>query len=323
MARAAAPQRPLPGVAPRPARARHGHRHPARRERDGLRSGARGVPRPRRPRPPRARLDLRARTRCGGRAVDSCRRLARRGAPDRRPRSSTAAARVFGSEALRSNRPVVEPGWRRWRRPGRAARLDRARGPESRFRSARWPWRPAARVGQPRSSAISIAPSASTRREVLRLEEQPEDEDTRTPLERGRFLHEIVGSDSSPNGRSGGPRPHHARTRLPAARASCSSSVRGGAGALSPSEAALERARLLGSAVGARHRASRVRDGGRASRTRSSSGCSSSRCRASSVPIGDGRRRIVTLSAKIDRDRRAGRTAACASSTTSRRRRPT
>jgi hypothetical protein len=26
---------------------------------------------------------------------------------------------------------------------------------------------------------------------VLRVEEEPEDEDTRSPLERGRFLHEL------------------------------------------------------------------------------------------------------------------------------------
>jgi RecB family exonuclease len=82
---------------------------------------------------------------------------------------------------------------------------------------------------------------------VLRLEEQPEDEDTRTPLERGRFLHELFERFFAEWQRRG-----HRRIdaeSIPEARelftAICEDALRD----LSPAEATLERIRLLGSAV--------------------------------------------------------------------------
>jgi ATP-dependent helicase/nuclease subunit B len=84
--------------------------------------------------------------------------------------------------------------------------------------------------------------------EVLRLEEQPEDEDTRTPLERGQFLHELWERFFAEWQSRG-----HRRITyedLPAARELFEQLCEAALGGLSPAEAVLERARLLGSAVG-------------------------------------------------------------------------
>jgi RecB family exonuclease len=83
--------------------------------------------------------------------------------------------------------------------------------------------------------------------EVLRLEEQPEDEDTRTPLERGRFLHELFERFFSEWQRRG-----HRRIdpgSLPEAREVFTEMCEEALARLSPAEAMLERTRLLGSAV--------------------------------------------------------------------------
>ena len=114
--------------------------------------------------------------------------------------------------------------------------------------------------------------------EVLRLEEQPEDEDTRTPLERGRFLHGLLERFFVEWQRRGRGRITH--EELPAAR-ELFRHVREALASLSPSEAALERARLLGSAVGPGI-AHRVFAMEAERRPRSWSGCSSFRCRATS-----------------------------------------
>jgi RecB family exonuclease len=84
--------------------------------------------------------------------------------------------------------------------------------------------------------------------EVLRLEEQPEDEDTRTPLERGRFLHELWETFFAEWQRRG-----RGRIRpedVDDARALFETFCERALADLSPSEAVLERARLLGSALG-------------------------------------------------------------------------
>ena len=84
--------------------------------------------------------------------------------------------------------------------------------------------------------------------EVLRLEEQPEDEDTRTPLERGQFLHELWERFFAEWQKRGHRRITH--EDLPVARELFEQLCEEALSALSPSEAVLERARLLGSAVG-------------------------------------------------------------------------
>ena len=135
--------------------------------------------------------------------------------------------------------------------------------------------------------------------EVLRLEEQPEDEDTRTPLERGRFLHELLERFFSEWQRRG-----HGRIDLIAAR---------GAAAVRPRSAKRRwrscrrpKRRSSGHGCWGRRsvRASRIaclpwRPSGPST---SSSACSSFRCRATFVSARrDGRERTVTLSAKTDR----------------------
>ena len=83
--------------------------------------------------------------------------------------------------------------------------------------------------------------------QVLRLEEQPEDEAIQTPLERGRFLHELWERFFSEWQHRGHGRidPDHLRE----ARALFAELAETALATLSPSEAALERHKLLGSAV--------------------------------------------------------------------------
>jgi RecB family exonuclease len=83
--------------------------------------------------------------------------------------------------------------------------------------------------------------------QVLKLEEQPEDEAIQTPLERGRFLHELWERFFSEWQRRGHGRidPQH----LNEARALFAEISEGALATLSPAEATLERQKLLGSAV--------------------------------------------------------------------------
>ncbi|HXG89596.1 MAG TPA: PD-(D/E)XK nuclease family protein [Vicinamibacterales bacterium] len=135
--------------------------------------------------------------------------------------------------------------------------------------------------------------------EVLRLEEQPEDEDTRTPLERGSFLHDLWERFFSAWQRRGHGRidPEH----LSEARALFEELCEEALSTLSPSEATLERNRLLGSAVspGIAHRVFAM-EAGKPARIVE---------RLLEYPLqGDftfrtrsGETRVVTLSAKVDR----------------------
>jgi RecB family exonuclease len=83
--------------------------------------------------------------------------------------------------------------------------------------------------------------------QVLKLEEQPEDEAIQTPLERGRFLHELWERFFSEWQRRGHGRigPEH----LNEARSLFAEISETALATLSPAEAALERQKLLGSAV--------------------------------------------------------------------------
>lgn len=164
--------------------------------------------------------------------------LARAVAPD-------APVRAFAAEALALDPPepdVVDPLAQRWAR----ARLSEEQPDPSRFRGEAGAWT-LPRVSVSRLERYLDCPFRFFSSEVLRLEEQPEDEDTRTPLERGQFLHELFERFFAEWQRRGHRRIDAAA--LDEARelftSICEEALRG----LPPSEAALERTRLLGSAV--------------------------------------------------------------------------
>jgi RecB family exonuclease len=153
-------------------------------------------------------------------------------------------ARVFHAEALalEPRRPdVLADGPRAWA----TARLAGAPGPH-RFQGDAGSWT-LPRVSVSRLERYLDCPFRFFASEVLRLEEQPEDEDTRTPLERGRFLHELFERFFAEWQKRG-----HSRidaTLVPEARALFTTICEETLATLAPAEAALERTRLLGSAV--------------------------------------------------------------------------
>ena len=83
---------------------------------------------------------------------------------------------------------------------------------------------------------------------VLQVDEEPEDENTRSPLERGRFLHELFETffhEWQARGRG-----RITAADMTEARALFVEICEPALASLSPAEAGLERARLFGSAVG-------------------------------------------------------------------------
>ena len=126
------------------------------------------------------------------------------------------------------------------------ARLARENRGVQRFQGEAGPWI-LPRVSVSRLERYLDCPFRFFASEVLELEEQPEDEDTRTPLERGRFLHELFERFFAEWQRRG-----HRRIdpgSLPEARQLFTSMCEEALASLSPAEATLERTRLLGSAV--------------------------------------------------------------------------
>ncbi len=215
------------------------------------------------------------------------------------PRDTAAepTIRVFSTEAL-----VLEPRVphvladpiRRWA----IARLDGDRPDPDAFRGDAGAWT-LPRVSVSRLERYLDCPFRFFASEVLRLEEQPEDEDTRTPLERGRFLHELFERFFAEWQRRG-----HRRIApefLSEARELFTTICEQALASLSPAEATLERTRLLGSAVspGIAHRVFAM-EAERATEIVD---------RLLEYPLqgdfrfraADGRERIVTLSAKTDR----------------------
>ena len=159
----------------------------------------------------------------------------------------TFSARIFRHEALALTPPAVDalpPLAAAWAR----VRLDRARGPDSRFLGETGPWI-LPRVSVSRVDRYLDCPFRFYASEVLKLEEEPEDEDLRTPLERGRFLHEIFETFFREWQAAGRGRIRPAD--VPAARQQLIDVCERALAGLPPTEAALERARLLGSAAGA------------------------------------------------------------------------
>jgi RecB family exonuclease len=208
-----------------------------------------------------------------------------------------ATDRVLISEALAVEpvRPEVTSGATAEWASGRVAAQTLA---DEAFRGHAGPWR-MPRVSVSRLERYLDCPFRFFASEVLRLEEEPEDEDTRTPLERGRFLHELWERFFAEWQRRG-----HRRVRpedVGAARELFETLCEDAFAGLSPTDAVLERARLLGSAVGPgiAHRVFAME----AERPDEVSE------RLLEFPLegdfvfraGDGRSRTVTLSAKTDR----------------------
>ena len=161
-------------------------------------------------------------------------------------RAVTAApARVAYSEALALEPrradvlPTVATAWG-------AARLEVDMRPRPSFQGHAGAWR-LPRVSISRLELYLNCPFKFYAAQVLRLEEQPEDEVIQTPLERGRFLHELWEHFFSAWQRRGHGRiePEH----VDEARRLFTEVAEQALASLSPAEAALERQRLLGSAV--------------------------------------------------------------------------
>jgi RecB family exonuclease len=148
--------------------------------------------------------------------------------------------RVFAYETLAHEPLSVDSPWAR----ARAAQADRD---PRRFEGEAGPW-VLPRVSVSRLERYMKCPFQFYVSNVLQVPEEPEDETSRSPLERGRFLHELFESffhEWQARGRGRITAASMAEARVlfeeiagPALRS------------LSPAEAALERARLFGSAVG-------------------------------------------------------------------------
>ena len=156
------------------------------------------------------------------------------------------ALRVFAYEGLVGTPPSLDhlsPLASRWAQ-ARLARRDRAR---SRFQGQAGSW-VLPRVSVSRIEGYLKCPFQFFASNVLRLEEEPGDEDTRTPLERGRFLHELFELFFREWQRRG-----HGRITgalVGEARLLFEQLAEQALESLGPADAALERASLLGSAAG-------------------------------------------------------------------------
>ncbi|MEW6321291.1 MAG: PD-(D/E)XK nuclease family protein [Acidobacteriota bacterium] len=161
------------------------------------------------------------------------------------PDPPVAGVRVFRSEAV-STPPAapdaLAPEAAAWAR----LRLAPREGPPDRFRGQAGDWS-MRRISVSRLERYLNCPFRFFASEVLRLEEEPEDEDTRTPLERGRFLHELFERFFSEWQRGG--RQQITPDTLPEARELFEAVCEQALSRLSAAEAAIERPRLLGSAV--------------------------------------------------------------------------
>jgi RecB family exonuclease len=148
-------------------------------------------------------------------------------------------ARVFRYEVLADDPLVTGSQWAR-ARAANAARESR------RFAGEAGEWA-LPRVSVSRIERYMKCPFQFFVANVLQVAEQPEDEISRSPLERGRFLHELFETffhewQSRGHGRITG-------QNMAEARALCEEIAGPALRSLPPAEAGLERARLFGSAV--------------------------------------------------------------------------
>ncbi len=160
-------------------------------------------------------------------------------------RAEPASRRVARSEAmaLEPRRPEELPATvRAWA----DLRMARDRGASHRWSGDAGPWH-LPRVSVSRLEQFLMCPFKFYAAQVLKLEELPEDQAIQTPLERGRFLHELWERFFAEWQRRGHGR--IAPDRVHEARALFAELCEAALAELSPAEAALERVRLLGSAV--------------------------------------------------------------------------
>lgn len=156
------------------------------------------------------------------------------------PASADLDLRAFAYEALADDPLATGSAWA-------AARSTNAAREPARFQGEAGAWT-LPRVSVSRLERYLKCPFQFYAANVLQVEEEPEDENSRSPLERGRFLHELFETffhEWQSRGRGRITSREMAEARLlfeqiaePALRS------------LSPAEAGLERARLFGSAVG-------------------------------------------------------------------------
>ena len=157
------------------------------------------------------------------------------------------ALAVFADEALVAEPPVIDalmPAARPWA----TLRLDRPAIGDPRFSGEAGPW-VFPRVSVSRIDRYLKCPFQFFASEVLKLEEEPDDEDAPPPLERGRFLHALFESffrEWQRRGRGG-----ISANEVPEARELLLELSEAALSSLPEAEAGLERARLYGSAAGA------------------------------------------------------------------------
>ncbi len=148
--------------------------------------------------------------------------------------------RAFRYEALIANPAATGSAWA-------AARARNAERDRSRFEGQAGAWT-LPRVSVSRLERYMKCPFQFYVANVLQVAEEPEDENSRSPLERGRFLHELFETffhEWQARGRG-----RITSREMADARALFEEIAEPALRSLSPAEAALERARLLGSAVG-------------------------------------------------------------------------
>lgn len=157
------------------------------------------------------------------------------------------ALRVFVDEAL-SRQPIVLDGLPPVADAWARLRLLRPGVPDPRFRGEAGPWI-LPRISVSRIDRYLKCPFQFFASEVLKLEEEPEDEDLPPPWERGRFLHAIFETFFREWQSLG-----HGRVTpelLPTARELLVEISESALAGMPPAEAALERLRLRGSAASA------------------------------------------------------------------------
>ncbi len=166
---------------------------------------------------------------------------------ERHPVVERPALRVFAEEAL-SSAPFVVDGLGPLPLAWAGLRMARPPGPDPRFQGEAGGWT-FPRISVSRIDRYLKCPFQFFSSEVLKLEEEPEDEDAPPPWERGRFLHALFEAFYREWQAAG-----HGRVTpdlVPEARRLLAGIAERALATLPEVEAALERLRLHGSAAGA------------------------------------------------------------------------
>ena len=166
-------------------------------------------------------------------------------APPRQVVDESVPARVFPWEALILD-PVTVDALAEPARTWAAQRVARTPGADAAYHGEAGPWT-LPRISVSRLERYLDCPFKFYASEVLRLEEAPDDDDSRTPLERGLFLHELF-EQVFAAWQAAGRGAITADTLDDAHEVFAATAERALAG-LSPGEAAIERLRLFGTAA--------------------------------------------------------------------------